>query len=201
MAHTEQGNMSGDQALEKLLDGNRRYVDAMQEYPNQTRERRNELKNGQVPFAVVLGCSDSRVPPEIIFDQGLGDLFVVRVAGNVMDNMALGSIEYAVSHLKTPLVVVLGHSQCGAVTETLSSHGPAKGQMGRLAEAIQPAVAQVTDQPGNKVSNTAKVNAKMVAHRLRTSKPILSEAVAAGELTVAAAYYELSTGAVELLDS
>ncbi|MBW1784728.1 MAG: carbonic anhydrase, partial [Deltaproteobacteria bacterium] len=167
--------------------------------PNQTSERRLELKAGQDPFAVILGCSDSRVPPEIIFDQGLGDLFIVRVAGNVVDDMVLGSIEYAVSHLKAPLIVVLGHSHCGAVTATLSSHGPLAGRLGCIAEAIQPAINRVMDQPGDPLDRASRANAEMVAEHLRKSKPILCASVEAGTLTVAAAYYHLGSGSVEIL--
>ncbi len=199
MFHAELDEMTGDRALEKLLDGNRRYVTFKQEHPNQTPERRAELKDGQNPFAVILGCSDSRVPPEVIFDQGLGDLFVVRVAGNVVGNMALGSIEYAVSHLRTPLIVVLAHSDCGAVTATVSGHDELPGQLGYLTAAIQPAVDLVGEQPGDRVNRASKANAEMIAERLRNSKPVLFDAVQAGESLIAAAYYDLHSGHVEIL--
>ena len=112
--------------------------------PNQGVERRKELVEGQHPFAIILCCSDSRVPPEVIFDQGLGDLFIVRTAGNVFDNIALGSIEYAVEHLEVPLLVVLGHGQCGAVTATVEG-GHAPGHISNVVEAIQPAVVKAYD--------------------------------------------------------
>jgi len=121
------------------------------------------------------------------------------VAGNVVDDMVLGSIEYAVSHLKTPLVVVLGHSHCGAVSATLSSHGPLSGCLGRVAEAIQPAINQVVDQPGDTLDRASRANVEMVAERLRKSKPVLCDSVETGMLTVAAAYYHLSSGSVEIL--
>ena len=200
MPKVEMSDRDGHRALERLLAGNRRYVTSKQKRPNLTPERRLELKAGQDPFAVILGCSDSRVAPEIIFDQGLGDLFIVRVAGNVAeDDMVLGSIEYAVSHLKTPLVVVLGHSHCGAVSATLSSHGPLPGRLGRVAEAIQPAINRVIELPGDTLDRASRANAEMVAERLRKSKPILCDSVEAGMLTVAAAYYHLSSGSVEIL--
>jgi carbonic anhydrase len=191
--------ITGDQALKKLLAGNERYREARPERPNQTLDRRREVADGQRPFAVILGCSDSRVPPEIIFDQGLGDLFIVRVAGGVVDNMVLGSIEYAVSHLKTPLIVVLGHSNCGAVTATLSGHHELPGQLGSVTVSIQPAVDLVGDQPGDRVNRASKANAKMIAERLRNSKPVLFNAIQTSGLLIAAAYYNLSTGSVEIL--
>ena len=199
MPQVEMNGRKGHRALERLLAGNRRHMTSKQKRPNQTPERRLKLKAGQDPFAVILGCSDSRVPPEIIFDQGLGDLFIVRVAGNVVDDMVLGSIEYAVSHLKTPLVVVLGHSHCGAVSATLSSHGPLPGRLGRVAEAIQPAINRVIELPGDTLDRASRANAEMVAERLRKSKPVLCDSVEAGMLTVAAAYYHLSSGSVEIL--
>lgn len=199
MCPTGSDNISGDRALETLMAGNKPYVASRQKHPHQTPERRNQVKNGQHPFAVILGCSDSRVPPEVIFDQGLGDLFVVRVAGNVVDKLVLGSIEYAVSHLTTPLVMILGHSECGAVTATLSDRGPAQGQIDCVAKAIQPAVDPVMDKPGNKVNNTAKANAQRMAKELRQLTPILLNSVRAGRLKVTAGYYHLSTGEVEIL--
>ncbi|MBC8417989.1 MAG: carbonic anhydrase [Pseudomonadota bacterium] len=191
--------ITGDQALERLLSGNRRYRDARPKHPNQTPDRRRELEDEQHPFAVILGCSDSRVPPEVIFDQGLGDLFIIRVAGNVVDNMVLGSIQYAVSYLRTPLIMVLAHANCGAVSATLSAHHPLEGQLSCLTNAIQPAVDLVRDQPGDTLNRASKANAEMVAERLRNSKPVLFDSVRAGMLTVAAAYYNLGTGGVEIL--
>lgn len=199
MCQVEMKDSSGNRALERLVAGNRRYLTSKQKRPNQTSERRAELKDGQDPFAVILGCSDSRVSPEIIFDQGLGDLFIVRVAGNVVDDIVLGSIVYAVSHLKTPLVVVLGHSHCGAVSATLSTHGPFAGRLGCVTEAIRPAVDRVRDQPGDLLNSAAKTHAKMIADRLRETGPLLSDAVGAGHLVIVAAYYDLNTGVVDIL--
>ena len=172
-----------DQALERLLAGNQRYVAARQKYPDQTAARRAELSGGQHPFAIVLGCADSRVPPEVIFDQGLGDLFVVRVAGNVVDDVVLGSIEYAAAHLHTSLVVVLGHSKCGAVGATIAG-GELEGHLPDLAAAIQPAVDQARSLPGDLLDNAVVANATMVAEQLRSAEPVLSELVCAGKLRV-----------------
>ena len=117
--------VTGDQALQRLVEGNQRSVAGAWTHPHQSLERRAGLTKGQAPFAVILACADSRVSPEVLFDQGLGDLFVIRVAGNVIDNLGLGSLEYAAEHLHTPLIVVLGHTQCGAVQAAVAgSHAP-----------------------------------------------------------------------------
>jgi len=117
--------------LRKLMDGNKRYIASHLIHPDQSSERRFELKHGQHPFAIILGCSDSRVPPEVVFDQGLGDLYVVRVAGNVLDQMIVASIEYAVLHLNVSLVMVMGHTQCGAVATTCN-HEQLEGHLPSL---------------------------------------------------------------------
>jgi len=189
---------TADQALERLVAGNKRYVAAQQAHPHEAPERRAELSDGQYPFAVILGCADSRVPPEVIFDQGLGDLFVIRVAGNVLDDCVLGSIEYAAAHLHTPLIVVLGHSKCGAVGATVEG-GELEGHLPSLAAAIQPAVDQARGLPGDLVDNAVRANATMVVGQLKASEPVLSELVDAGKLKVVAACYDLDTGEVELL--
>ena len=155
------------QALEKLVEGNKRYFLLKQSHPNQGIERRKEVKNGQKPFAVIVGCSDSRIPPEIIFDQGLGDLFVIRVAGNIVDDVALGSIEYAASHLGSQLVVVLGHSKCGAVTATVQG-GEVHGHIGSIVKAIAPAVERAKAETGDLTDNSIKANALLVADQIKS---------------------------------
>ena len=189
---------TADQALARLIAGNKRYVVAQQMHPNQTPAHRAELSSGQYPFAIILGCADSRVPPEVIFDQGLGDLFVVRVAGNVVDEIVLGSIEYAAAHLHTPLIVVLGHSRCGAVGATVAG-GKLEGHLPSLAAAIQPAVDEAKDLPGDLIDHAVRANARMMAGQLASSAPVLAELVEAGKLRVIAAYYDLDSGVVELL--
>ncbi|MBW1765830.1 MAG: carbonic anhydrase [Deltaproteobacteria bacterium] len=184
-------------ALAKLMSGNKRYVMAKQLHSNLTSERRAELKDGQCPIAIILGCSDSRVPPELIFDQGLGDLFVVRVAGNILDNVVLGSIEYAASHLGTSLVMILGHSKCGAI-EATAARGRMEGHLPCLAAAIQPSLDEVKDKPGDLINNAAKENAKMIGQKL-LSEPILAARANAGKLRVVAAFYDLDTGVVEVI--
>ncbi|MBP7527266.1 MAG: carbonic anhydrase [Syntrophorhabdaceae bacterium] len=187
-----------DQALQTLLAGNRRFATMKQTHPNQDRNRRDEVRAGQKPFAVIVGCSDSRIPPEILFDQGIGDLFVIRLAGNIVDDTALGSIEYAVDHLATRLVVVLGHAKCGAVTATAKG-GDAHGHIGSIVKLIAPALELAKGRPGDLVDNAIKENAKLVAAAIASSKPILQEMVQEGKIAVVPAYYDIDTGLVEVL--
>ena len=165
-----------DEALAKLMAGNQRYVQHHQQRPNQSMARRKELGNGQHPFAVILGCADSRVAPELLFDQGLGDLFVIRVAGNIVDDEILGSIEYAVEHLGTKLIMVLGHEKCGAVSAAVEG-GIAPGHIQAVVAAILPSVEASGKEPGDKVHNCVIANARRVAQQVRESEPVLRESV------------------------
>lgn len=186
-------------ALDRLQVGNNRFVIGNMAHPAQSVDRRGELcENGQRPFAVVLGCSDSRIPPELIFDQGLGDLFVIRVAGNIVDDTVLASVEYAAARLGVPLILVLAHSQCGAVAAMV---GGTKlvGHLPGLAKRIEPAVKAAADQPGDKFANTEKANALTMTETLRNSKPVLTDLIAKGNCEVVAAYYDQATGIVEYL--
>ena len=188
-----------DQALARLMEGNQRYARDKQQRPNQTLARRRELQDQQHPFAVVLSCSDSRVPPELIFDQGLGDLFVIRVAGNIASDNELGSIEYAVEHLNTKLIVVLGHEKCGAVTAAIQSAN-AQGHLKSIVSAIQPSVDETRNFPGDKVHNCVLANARRVAHQIRESEPVLRELSQKGAVKVVAADYALDSGIVTVLE-
>ncbi len=185
-----------NEAWQRLQEGNARYVAARMQNPNQTPECRRQLVEGQNPFAVVLGCADSRVPPEVIFDQGLGDLFVLRVAGHAVGQVVLASIEYAVAHLSTPLVVVLGHSHCGAVTAAVEG-AAAEGHLPRLASLIAPAIEQATGQEGDRIELTARAHARLAAEQLVRESEIIGEAVHAGRTKILATYYELDSGRVE----
>jgi carbonic anhydrase len=163
-------------------------------------KRRTELTKSQHPFAGIVSCSDSRVPPEIVFDQGLGDLFVVRVAGNVINDEGLGSIEYTVDHLGTRLILVLGHQSCGAVKaarETIAAKGKAPGHIESLVTAIKPAVEATAKDD---LETTVKANVKNVVKALRSSTPILKAKVDSGEIQVIGGYYSLDTGAVTFLE-
>ena len=199
-AHPEQPAVAPAEAIAKLKEGNGRYASGKLQHPGQTTERRAELTKDQHPFAVIVSCSDSRVPPEIVFDQGLGDLFVVRVAGNVIDDHGLGSIEYAVDHLGARLIVVLGHQSCGAVKaakETIAAKSKAPGHIQSLVTAIQPAVEATAKSD---LGATVEANVKNVVQALRTSTPILKPKVDSGEVQVIGGYYSLDTGAVTFLD-
>jgi carbonic anhydrase len=147
---------------------------------------------------MILGCADSRVPPEVVFDQGLGDLFVVRVAGNIVDDVVLASLEYGAGHLESPLLMVLGHSHCGAVAATLEE-GELEGHLNRLAEAIRPAALRAREHPGDPLERAVRINVEMTAECLRTSEPVLSERIRAGKLKVVGACYHLDSGEVELM--
>ena len=160
---------SPELALQQLLDGNKRFVDTSLTHPNQDSERRIALGDGQAPFAAVLACADSRVPPEVLFDQGLGDLFVVRVAGNILNDQLLGSLEYAAAHLDTPLIVVLGHTNCGAIG-AVAQGAKLEGHIASLIPAIQPAVDKVRDQEGDLTDNAAREVARMTAIQLQESQ-------------------------------
>jgi carbonic anhydrase len=186
------------EALDRLLDGNARFVGARLENPNRTPERRAEILGGQQPFAAILGCADSRVPPEVIFDQGLGDLFVLRIAGNVATEHMVATIEYAVAHLGVPLVMVLGHSRCGAVTATLHRQAT-EGQLPKLAALIEPACLLTHGAPGDPVELAARLHARRMASRLREESVIIATAAAEERIRVVAAYYDLESGRVEVL--
>lgn len=189
---------SGDEALAKLMAGNRRFVEAKLSHPNQDADQRVLLGSGQAPFAAVLACADSRVPPEVLFDQGLGDLFVVRVAGNIINDQLLGSLEYAAAHLHTPLIMVMGHTSCGAIG-AVAQGAELEGHMASLIPAIQPSVDKVRGLDGDLTDNAAREIAKMTAEQLCTSDPILAPLVADGKLKVVAGFYDLESGVMELL--
>ncbi len=196
--------MSPDEALKMLKEGNDRYLNGKAQYPHQTRERRGlTAGQGQHPFAAVLSCADSRAPVELIFDRGIGDLFVVRVAGNVAGPDEVGSLEYAVDHLGTPLVVVLGHSQCGAVTAVVQND-KVPANVAALVKPIAPAVAQArADNPGagaDALINAAiKANIWQAMEDLFQKSPIIKGQVKAGKVKVLGALYELDTGQVQWL--
>jgi carbonic anhydrase len=195
--HAEQpAKVAPADALVRLKAGNQRFIAGKLQHPHQNPKRRAELVTGQRPFAIVLGCADSRTSPEVLFDQGLGDLFVVRVAGNILNDHVLGSIEYAVEHLGAQLIVVLGHQHCGAVQaakETLDSKAEAPAHLNSLVTAIQPAVEATR---GADLEATIKANIENVVQSLRSSEPVLKKEVKAGAITVLGAYYDLGTGAV-----
>ena len=182
------------EALDRLLEGNRRFVSGAVDGPRRDLDRVRELSGGQEPYAAILGCADSRVPPEILFDEGFGDLFTVRVAGNVATPEEIASLEYAVGVLGSQLVVVLGHSSCGAVSAAVDG-GAVPGQISSLFQHITPSVPE-----GATVQEAVEANARHQARVLRTSSPVIREAVAAGSVRVQPAVYSLEDGRVRLLE-
>jgi len=156
--------MTAYQSMKKLMEGNDRFVSDKVCHPNQSAEHRADVISAQHPFAVVVGCSDSGVPPEILFDQGIGDSFVIRTAGEVMDNATLGTIEYAVEHLNIPLIVILGNNHCGAVKPAVT--GEATEHMNYLVEAIKPAVNKVKGMKGDLLNSAIDINTRDVVAQL-----------------------------------
>jgi carbonic anhydrase len=196
------GIEQGQDALTKLMDGNKRFLSGELAKKDIGQNRMQELAKHQQPFATIISCSDSRVPPEIIFDQGLGDIFVVRVAGNVVEPTSLGSIEYGVEHLHTPLLVILGHESCGAVKAALEAGGEAEGNIGAIIKKIMPAV-KVAKEAGKDPTETLNIavqeNVKNTYKDIMKSK-VVRKLVREGKLKVVGAEYYLGTGKLELID-
>jgi carbonic anhydrase len=189
--------LTADAALQKLLAGNQRFTQHNPLYPDQSQARLQEVAQGQYPFATILSCADSRVPTEIIFDQGVGDIFDVRVAGNIATSVVIGSIEYAVVQLGTPLLMVLGHERCGAVTAAVK-HQMLSGQMNQFVQAILPALTDVDDTAADAVDQAVVANVHWQIQRLQQSS-LLAERLQSGVLKLVGARYDLDTGKVVLL--
>lgn len=190
--------ISADAARTRLIAGNNRYLAGKPLRLDHSR-RREAVAPAQMPFAIVLGCSDSRVPPEILFDQGLGDIFTVRVAGNIADDLAIGSMEYAVEHFATPLIVVLGHERCGAVTaavDAVAAGVTPPPHIASLVAAIRPVVEASRGMPGDAVENAIAMHVRRTVAALRASGPVLADAVERGRLQIIGAEYHLASGRV-----
>ncbi len=191
-----------DAALRRLLAGNRRFLSGHLRHPHQGLADLHELANGQHPFAITIGCADSRVSPEVIFDQGLGDIFDNRVAGTIVDDLLLGSIEFAVEEFGCPLIVVLGHERCGAVNATidaLRSGGSAPGHIGAIVDALRPVVQPLLNHPGDITEEAVRANIRAQAAALVTRSDLIAEHIAAGELRIVGARYDLDDGRVVLV--
>jgi carbonic anhydrase len=199
--HTD---LTADQALAVLKEGNRRFVADTPVPVERARERRLAIARGQTPFAVLVSCSDSRVPPELLFGRGLGDIFIVRNAGNTVDTAALGSIQYAVAELGVPLVLVLGHQRCGAVAAAVSAVKEGTnfpGSIGQMIEPIIPAVISAQKREGDLVDYAVRDYVRRVVARLRTaSEPMLMDPLKAGKLRIVGARYSLDDGDVDFFD-
>ncbi len=199
--HTD---LSPDQALDLLKEGNRSFItDAPFRRQATDRDRRIEIARGQTPFVVLVGCSDSRVPPELLFGRGLGELFIVRNAGNTVDSTAMGSIEYGVAELGVPLIVVLGHEKCGAVQAAVTvvkENATFPGSIGKMVEPIVPAVLKAQSQPGDLLDNAVRENVRRTVNRLRTAEALLVDPLKARKLKIVGARYDLANGSVDFFD-
>ena len=190
--------MSPENARTRLENGNERFVESRAAHPHQSPERRKEISGGQHPFAAILTCSDSRVVPEILFDQGLGDLLVVRIARNIVDDAVLDTMEYGAAHLDVPLIVVLGHTRCGAVAAAVSGASSPR-HMRALHEALEPAVRAARNDAGDAIDNASRRNVILQVERLRRAGPKLAELCEARRLHIVGAMYDIETGAVDWL--
>ncbi|GAB1539584.1 carbonic anhydrase [Scytonema sp. NUACC21] len=190
-------SLSPDAALQKLMQGNQRFAQNLPQHPYQSPARLKAVAQAQHPFATILSCADSRVPAEIIFDRGIGDIFDVRIAGNIATPEAIGSIEYAVALLDTPLLLVLGHERCGAVTAAVKNE-ELLGDISTFVKAILPAVKRVKDEPGDAVENAVIANVHYQIEHLKRSA-ILTERLLSGKLKIIGGRYDLDTGRVNII--
>ncbi len=190
--------MEPDIAIKKLKEGNERFVNGKSIRPNQDINRLKQVSGGQNPFAVIVGCSDSRVPNEIIFDQGLGDLFIIRTAGQVSSYASWGSIEFAHLILGAKLIVVLGHTKCGAVTAAYNIP-EVPGHIITLINSIKPAAEEAKKHGGDQMENAVKINVAMQVEQLKNLEPILTKSVKNNDLKIIGAVYDLETGKVEYI--
>ena len=202
--------LTAQEALIQLQEGNQRFVEGKSTRNTNYTQRRNELVDGQTPFAIILGCSDSRVPTEIVFDQGLGDLFVIRIAGNIVAPSQIGSIEFAVETFQTPLVVVLGHTRCGAVAATLNQirqpQASRTQHLRSIVECIRPAVEPLSETRANLayehlLERAIRSNVRMSVNQLRHGSSFLEKMYDSGSLWIVGAEYSLESGEVDFFES
>lgn len=187
-----QNNITPDEVLNQLLEGNQRFIENKRKNPNQTLTRVQEVAQGQAPFAAILSCADSRVPAEIIFDRGLGDLFVVRNAGNIATAAEIGSLEFGTLVLGAKVLMVIGHQSCGAVKATMAGNA-VPGQISSILDAIKPAI-----KPNQTLEEATIANVKLGISRLQAS-PVISQLIQDGKLKIAGGYYNLETGMVKVV--
>ena len=205
LAQVSKRPQNADEALTALMEGNKRFVNSLKKGQGRSSERRKEVAAGQNPFVSILACADSRVAPEIIFDQGLGDLFVVSVAGNIVNptNYGIqGSLEFGALALGTPLIMVLGHSECGAVAgaiQALQKGTQFPGSINDIVQTIEPAVEKAKGEKGDLLHNSIISNVQFGVNKLNTSDPVISTMVKEGKVKVVGANYDLKTGEVELV--
>jgi carbonic anhydrase len=191
-----------DAALQQLLQGNRRFTQHKPQYPHQSRGRLQEVAYAQTPFATILSCADSRVPAEILFDVGIGDLFDIRVAGNVVSPEVLGSLEYAAAVLNTSLILVLGHERCGAVTAAVKGES-LPGSMGSFVKAIKPAIAKSTKLASSsledQIDQAVVANVSYQLAKIQRNSNLIAQQVLSGDLKLVGGRYDLDTGEVTIL--
>lgn len=197
VAQAQNQDITPEQALSKLMEGNDRFVTQKRTNRNQSKERLVEVAKGQEPFAAILGCADSRVPGEIVFDQGLGDLFVCRIAGNIATPEEIGSLEFGTMVLGAKVIVVMGHERCGAVKAAIKG-GELPGQIGSLIKSINIGNVPAQSEVASDVDKAAKANVMAQVATLKKS-PILSDLIAKNQLKIVGAYYDLDTGKVSLV--
>jgi carbonic anhydrase len=191
-------NVAPAMAYKTLIEGNQRFVQGRLTGPHRSADRRTELAQGQRPIATILSCADSRVPAELLFDQGLGDLFNVRVAGNIVTPEVLGSLEYAVELLETPLLMVLGHERCGAVTAAVNAQ-PVPGHIGDFLDELQAAVRQTQNRPGDPIDNAVTANIQIQIQQILKQSTLISQRQINGQVTVIGGRYDLDTGLVTIV--
>ena len=197
-SHAKAKTTADAKSMDRLMQGNERFTSGKMSHLNQNDVRRAEVATGQKPFAIVVSCSDSRVPPEMVFDQGLGDLFVVRTAGHVVDPVAMGSIEFAVAKLGARQILVMGHERCGAVQAALEG-STVPGSIGAVLADIKPAVGGPTTATPEALDGAIAKQARAVAQQIRTASPVLTPMIQDGSLQVAAGVYDLDSGKVTAL--
>ncbi len=190
-------NLNPEEALQLLMQGNERFIKGKQENPNNSLSRIQEVAKGQNPFAAILGCADSRVPLEILFDRGFGDLFVVRNAGNIATPEEIGSLEFGSLVLGAKVLLVLGHEACGAVKATISA-SPVPGSIQAVLDGIKPALNNLTPEQKTDVTMVIKANVKLQMDTLKKS-PILSQLITENKLKIVGGYYDLDTAKVTLI--
>ena len=196
----DQANREPDAVLQLLREGNERFCKNAFIHPRQSPQTRKALLSGQKPFASILTCSDSRVPPEIIFDGGIGDLFVIRNAGNILDSTVLGTLQYSTEHLGVQLILVLGHTLCSAITSAVKG-GHSSGHIGQILEALRPAVESVRQMEGDQITNAVIENVRRIVHHLSCSEPAFKDLVIQKKIRILGCIYHLETGKVEFLES
>lgn len=192
-------DVTPDEALKRLIEGNERFVEQKSQHPNQTKQRLMEVSQSQAPFAAILSCADSRVPSEIVFDQGIGDLFVVRNAGNTATPEEFGSLEFGTLVLGAKVLMVIGHERCGAVMATMKG-GEVPGQIGSVIDQIEPAIKDFIGQQDNKDAVMKATEANVLYQIEKLSKsPVLSKLIEEGKLKIVGGYYDLDTGKISLV--